>query len=279
MSFKQLIDYLDKDENLDRHTWNMYADKLCKEEVVNEFMQNAEYIKEAKGRVFMYHEVLSLEKNELDFKRQKEILFDLANEYVKQRASEHLVYGSVHNDTHNLHIHLIISSNKAFANKRTRLSKNQFASIQSDIQNYKNISYKELNRTSHYKKTKDLSKSRQKEQEIKHQRNKQTTKEYIKENLQKIFDNTTSKEYLHNAMKSESYAFYSRGKTTGIKYNGKSYRLKTLGMDDSYRKVLNRVEKVKSREVKRSEFKNSTKRRDFGRSTDSKSTNNTSRSR
>ncbi len=105
-SFNQLLSYLEKDETLDRHTWNMYADWFNSSELEDEFIQNTEHIKESRGKVYMYHEVLSLQENDLSLSKQREILFDLANEYVKQRADNHLVYGVVHNDTDNMHMRL-----------------------------------------------------------------------------------------------------------------------------------------------------------------------------
>jgi hypothetical protein len=254
-SFNQLLDYLDKEKTLDRHSWNMYADRHNNDDLENEFMRNAEHIKEARGRVYMYHEVLSLEKNDLSLSRQREIIFDLANEYVKQRADNHLVYGAIHNDTKNIHIHLIISSNKVNANKRFRLSKNELAQIQSNVQEYKNSKFKELSRTNYYQNTKDPSKSKQAEQEIKHSRKKQTIKEQVNENLRTIFKKSFSKEQFNSAMKQRGYEFYEKGNTRGIKVNGKSYRFKTLGLEQSYQNTLNRFERTKSREQKRSESK------------------------
>lgn len=280
-SFNQLLDYLDKEETLDRHSWNMYADRHNNDDLENEFMHNSEHIKEARGRVYMYHEVLSLEKNDLSLSRQREIIFDLANEYVKQRADNHLVYGAVHNDTNNMHIHLIISSNKVNANKRFRLSKKELAQIQSNVQEYKNSKYKELSRTNHYQNTKDSSKSKQAEQEIKHTRKKQTIKEQIRENLHSIFEKSFSNEQLKSAMKQRGYEFYTRGKTQGVKVNGKSYRFKTLGLEQSYQNTLSRFERDTSRKQKRSESKKDTtkKREPFTKTNQKSSTKDSSHSR
>lgn len=254
-SFNQLLSYLEKDETLDRHTWNMYSDKSINDDLENEFMSNAEHIKESRGKVYMYHEVLSLQENDLSLSRQREILFDLANEYVKQRADNHLVYGAVHNDTDNMHIHLIISSNKVNANKRFRLSKKELAQIQYNVQEYKNSKYKELAHTDYYQHSKDPSKSKQAEQEVKHSRKKQTVKEQVRESIHDIFKNSFSKEQFQNAMKKRGYEFYERGKTQGVKVNGKSYRLKTLGLEKSYENALSRFDRTESREQKRSESK------------------------
>jgi len=252
-SFNQLLSYLEKDETLDRYTWNMYADWFNSRELEDEFINNTEYIKEARGKVYMYHEVLSLQDNNLTQPKQREILFDLANEYVKQRADNHLVYGAVHNDTDNLHMHLIISSNRVNANKRTRLSKQELAQIQFNVQEYKNTKYKELALTNYYTKTKDRSKSKQKEQEIKHSRGKQTIKEQVRENLKNMFENSFTKEQLRGAMKQKAYEFTRENKS--VKVNGRSYRLKTLGLEKSYQNTLSKFDRTSSREQKRSESK------------------------
>jgi hypothetical protein len=180
-----------------------------------------------------------------------------------------------------MHIHLVISSNKVNANKRFRLSKKELAQIQVNIQEYKNSKYKELERTNYYQNSKDLSKSRQKEQEIKHSRNRQTVKEQVRENLRSIFEKSFSKEQLKNAMKQKGYEFYTRGKTTGVKVNGKSYRLKTLGLEKSYSNALSRFDRSKSREQKRSESKKDrTKTREsFSKTKQNSSSKNSSRSR
>ena len=224
-SFSQLLDYLEKDETLDRHSWNMYADRENNQDLENEFMNNTEHIKESRGKVYMYHEVLSLQENDLSLSRQREILFDLANEYVKQRADNHLVYGAVHNDTDNMHMHLIISSNKINANKRFRLSKKELAQIQFNVQEYKNTKYTELEKTNYYTNSKDLSKSKQCEQEMKHSRGKQTKKEQVRENLKSMFEKSFTKEQLRSAMKEKGYQFTREDKS--VKVNGRNYRLKT----------------------------------------------------
>ncbi|WP_321778643.1 hypothetical protein [Sulfurimonas sp.] len=40
-SFNQLLDYLEKEETLDRHSWNMYADRENSNDLENEFMHNS----------------------------------------------------------------------------------------------------------------------------------------------------------------------------------------------------------------------------------------------
>jgi len=256
-SFHQLLNYLDKEDSNNSFTWNMYADIKNNRELVEEFMQNSKYIDNKRGKIYLYHEVISLENITLSPKEIEKILHDLASKYVNARAKHHLVYGNIHTDTNNPHIHLMISSNEIEGSKRIRLSKSEFASIQSHLEIYKNEKYKELETTRVYGKNKDISKAKQSEQELKHKRKKTSKKDYVKESLETIFSNVASKTYLENALKSRGLEIYQRGKTTGVIYECKKYRLKTIGLEDSYKKYLIQIEKNESRKNKRQEFKKS----------------------
>lgn len=261
VSFGQLYEYFQKDDEQDNFSWNLYSKD--KEEVLKEFEKNSELLRDSRGSVYLYHEVLALQENDLTITREKEILQDLAKEYVSKRAGSNLVYGVVHTDTEHTHMHLMISSNKVGVNKRHRLSKNELNTIQAQLEVYKNEKYKdELAPTYHYAKylkledeltqTKKTSRS---EQEIKHRRKTQTKKEILKEDLQDIFSKSLSKTALENSLKNSGYEIYSRGKTTGVIYEDKKYRLKTLGLDETYTKTLSKFEKIEARQERRANFK------------------------
>ena len=253
-SFSQLYDYLTRDKSSYTFSRNTYTQSNNREEFINEFYQNAKHLKNARGKVYMYHEVLSLEKNDLSKEREKEILLDLAEKYLFQRAEDHLAFGVVHEDKEHTHIHLMISSNEIEQNKRVRLSKQEYADVQNRLENYKNQKYKELSQSSLYKDKKDLSKEKQKEQELKN-RGAKSIKDTIKENLEHTLKKATSKTYFDNHLKSLGYEAYSRGKTQGIRYKGKSYRFKTLGLESQYKQTLKEFEKNTHRKEKRQDFK------------------------
>lgn len=254
-SFSQLYDYLMRDKTSFSFTRNSYCDSKNKKELIKEFLDNYKYLKNSRGKVSLYHEVLSLHKNNLSKQRQKEILFDLANKYLQSRANNHLSFGVIHEDKNNIHVHLMISSNELESDKRLRLSKKDFLTIQKNIELYKNQNYKELENSSIYQEKKDLSKDKQKEQEIKHKRNSQTIKDKIKEDLENTFKRATSKTYLDNHLKNLGYEIYQRGQTIGLIFENKKYRLKTLGLDREYQTILKEFEKIKDREIKRQRFK------------------------
>lgn len=253
-SFSQLYDYLTRDKSSHTFSRNTYSNPKDKKEFVNEFYENARHIRDARGRVYMYHEVLSLEENELSLERQKDILLDMAEKYLMQRAQDHLAFGVVHEDKNNLHLHLMISANEIEGDRRVRLSKQEFSQIQQRLENYKNQSYKELEKSSLYQNKKDLSKEKQKEQELKN-RGAKSIKDELRENLRDAFSKASSISYLEKRLQTLKYTFYQRGNTQGISYQNKNYRLKTLGLDKEYQQTLKRLERIQEREIKRQRAK------------------------
>jgi hypothetical protein len=243
--FRQLLkNYFANKEYLERFTWNMYANRLNDEELKNEFLENSKHLKNARGKNYLYHEIISLPNNHnLSDEQIKDILHNLASEYLSKRADNHLAFGVVHNDTKHPHIHLVISANEIDGTKRVRLSKSEFSQIQQYMEEYKNTHFKELEQTHHYKQNS--------------QEQKQSKKEQLREDLQQIFSKSLSKKALENSLKSCGYELYTRGQTTGVIFEGKKYRLKTLGLENEYNKTLKRVAKRDLRQEKRAEFKQS----------------------
>lgn len=254
-SFSQLYDYLMRDKINFSFSRNTYSNSKNRNEFTNEFMNNSRFLKNSRGKNYLYHELLSLEENSLSLERQKEILFDLANKYLETRALNHLSFGVIHEDKSHIHLHLMISANEIEGNKRVRLSKKEFFSIQKEIENYKNLKYIELDKTRHYEKSKDLSKDKQKEQEIKTKRKSRTNKDKIKEHLESILKKASSKTYLNNHLKNNGFEVYKRGQTLGVIYEDKKYRLKTLGLDNLYTSKTKEFENIKQREIRRDEQK------------------------
>jgi hypothetical protein len=257
-SFSQLYDYLTRDSSSFTFSRNTYSNPKNKKEFLNEFYENARYIREARGKVFLYHEVLSLEQNSLSKERQKEILLDMADKYLFQRADKHLAFGVVHDEKEHMHLHLMISANEIEGDKRVRLSKKEFKEIQQRLENYKNQKHKELRESSFYQDKKDLSKTKQNEQELKN-RGAKSIRDVVKENLEKTFNRSTSKKYLYNHLHTLDYQLYTRGNTAGVKFNGKKYRFKTLGLEQLYQQMYKKIERQEKIELKRQKSKNDRK--------------------
>lgn len=253
-SFSQLYEYLTRDKSSFTFSRNTYANSKDKKEFVNEFYENSRHLRDARGKVYMYHEVLSLEANELSLEKQKEILLDMADKYLYQRAENHLSFGVVHEDKNNMHLHLMISANEIEGEKRIRLSKQEFSQIQQRLENYKNQKYQELKQSSFYQDKKDLSKEKQNEQELKN-RGSKSIKEVLKDNMRDTFSKATSHIYVENHLKSLGYEIYTRGNTQGITYKDKNYRFKTLGLEKEYQQLLRKLERIQERELRRQQAK------------------------
>ena len=225
-SFEGLYNYLTRDKNSILNTFNLYATAQQKEALIKEFLDNATHLKKAKGKNYLYHEIISLNPNTLPLQEQQNILTDLVSKYISLRAENHLTFTALHTDKDHLHIHLMISANELEGNKRVRLSKKEFSTIQKELEQYLNTTYPQLGKTTHY--NKDLKQIKSK-------------KELLKSTLDDLFNNSHSKEDFKSKSSELKLEFYTRGKTVGVISEGKKYRLKTLGVLEAYEKVVARV--------------------------------------
>ncbi len=136
-SFGQLVDYMsdiDKSDEQYNVYQNIYSDQP--EAIKEEFQQNADLMYKRKNGVYLYHEILSIVRNEkLEEKRQKEIFREIALEYAKRRAEYNLVFATMHDDhSHHLHYHFLISANILGESKKVRLSKYQFDKFKKNLE-------------------------------------------------------------------------------------------------------------------------------------------------
>lgn len=111
-SFSQLVDYIDNDvSRTEYYTYNLY--NMDKVSIKREFYENSRHVKLRKNGVYLYHEIISLSKDEkVSLGKQAEILTDLTQKYVEERSPEALVFGKIHFDKENVHFHLLISANE-----------------------------------------------------------------------------------------------------------------------------------------------------------------------
>ena len=226
-SFEALYNYLTRDNESILNTFNLYSNPYNSKELISEFLDNAEYLKRARGKNYLYHEIISLNKNSLTLKEQENILSDLVSKYISLRAENHLTFTALHKDKDHIHIHLMISANELMGDRRVRLSKKDFSSIQKELEQYSNSTYPQLGETTHYQKKPSQY---------------QNKKEKLQAELKKLFEQSKSKEAFKSSCEMIGLEFYTRGKTVGVIYESKKYRLKTLGLLESYQELMQRVE-------------------------------------
>jgi hypothetical protein len=247
-SFEALYKYLTRDDDSLLNTHNLYSSPYQKEELIKEFLENASYLKRARGKNYLYHEIISLNKNNLSLKEQQKILTDLVSKYLSLRASEHLAFTALHKDKEHVHIHLMISSNEMMGQKRLRLSKKDFSNIQKELEQYVNSAYPQLGNSKHYQKGKSLAKSKNSQQQREQRTIQPSKKEIVQAHLKELFEMSESKEAFKNHMATVGIEFYTRGSTVGVIFKGKKYRLKTLGLIEDYEKLLEKFEKEAQKE-------------------------------
>jgi len=245
-SFEALYNYLTRDQDSILNGYNLYSDVYSQKELVEEFLENANFLKYARGKNYLYHEIIALNKNNLSLEEEQKILQDIANKYLSLRANNHLAFSSLHKDKKHTHIHLMISANEMMGERRVRLSKAEFASIQKELEQYINTTYPQLEATHHYQKQgKELSKAKNSEQALKQRTKKPSKKEELHQHLKDIFSYAKTKEEFKSYSQKLGVEFYTRGQSIGVIYNNKKYRLKTLGVLEEYEKAIEKLENPK----------------------------------
>ena len=258
--FVKLFEYMEKEAepNL-RLSRNLYD--LEKEKVLNVFCRNHEFLKERKNGNSYYHEIISLEKNEkIPRKRQKEILYDLANKYLEKRAGDHLCYGVIHNDREHLHAHLMISSNEKYREKRRRLSQGEYTEIQRELEEYRLAKYPELEtgRLFDREKKRKLQSSKSVDREYRHKlrTGEESRTDRVRRKTGEALALSYGEKDFVEKLRVAGLEYYKRGETVGVvdlegleagKKNCK-YRLKRLGLDEEFARVLEKERREERQE-------------------------------
>ena len=257
-TFSQLVDYFEDGRQDAKFTvyHNVYSNNP--ENIKSEFNKNATFLKKRKNGVYMYHEVLSITKSiKLTEDQQKEILKDIALNYVKSRAKNNLVYGVLHHDKKdNLHYHFMISSNEIESDKKHRFTKEEFSKFKKDLESYVLEVYPELEQKKLINKEpgqqKDIGeKLSNKGVELKRRTGKTNQKDDVKERLRTVFaeTKTKTKSDFFNTLEREQLEIYVHGNTIGIldKLTERKHRLKTLGLLDEFNIISSRLEEIEVR--------------------------------
>ena len=245
-SFGQLIEYMadiDKSDEQYNVYQNLFSRKL--DDIEQEFLSNAARMAKRKNGNYLYHEILSITKAEkLEHNKQKQILREVAYQYAQQRASQNLIFGTLHDDhDDHLHYHLLISANASGESKRTRLSKAQFDKLKKTMESRVLKHYPELEQKVVINREAGERLSN-KGAEQKRRTGKTPQRDELKAKLEAIFAKCDSKEDFFTALNEAGLEFYVRGKTLGVKdlAHDRNHRLKTLGLLDAFHSLSDRIE-------------------------------------
>ena len=146
-SYSQLLRYMEGGRHDEKFTFSHNLFTQDNSDIIKEFKHNANFFKHKKNGVMMYHEILSITRNnQLSEEQQKTLLKEITQKYISSRANNNLVYAVLHDDKdEQLHYHLMISSNEIRSEKKHRLSKYEFEHIKKELENYVLNVHPELN--------------------------------------------------------------------------------------------------------------------------------------
>lgn len=256
-SFAQLIDYIEGEAKFKSRAFSIHHNTYSRdtESLKREFEANARHLRERKNGVYLYHEVVSVSRTQhLTEDEQKTILKRITESYIEARCKRNLAYGVLHEDTHNFHFHIVMSANEVGAQSRTRLSKAQFADIQTHLEAWVLKEYPELEQKAVFHKNQTTAQRAEREakrqhlsdkgEQMKRRGAKTDKRDQVQERLTDIFETATDPRHFADLMEKAGFAFYTRGKTHGITdREGNKYRLNRLGLGEAWQKL---DEKMKS---------------------------------
>lgn len=250
-SFAQLIDYIEGEAKLKSRAFSIHHNTYSRdtESLKREFEANARHLRARKNGVYLYHEVVSVSRTQhLTEDEQKTILKAITQSYIEARCKRNLAYAVLHEDTHNFHFHIVMSANEVGAESRTRLSKAQFADIQTRLEAWVLKEYPELEQKAVFHKNQTQAERSEREakrqhlsdkgEQMKRRGAKTDKRDQVQERLTDIFETATDPRHFADLMKKEGFTFYTRGKTHGITdREGNKYRLARLGLAEAWQRL------------------------------------------
>ncbi len=244
-SFSQLFHYMkngsSKNSAYDFFSKNLYSNN--DKDIVKEFLKNSHYLRSRANGNFLFHEVISITKSkQLTLKQEKERLFEIVRYYTEKRCDNNLVIGFLHDEkTNNVHYHLMISSNEIDCHKNQRLTKFDFSKVKKETEKYVIEKHPELEQDIIINAKIEQRKAHQsnKAWELKRKGGRQVKKDWMITTLSKAFLSSYSKDDFLNQLAKQNIEMYNRGKIIGFinQQDSKKYRLKTLGLENEFKKV------------------------------------------
>lgn len=257
-SFAQLIDYIEGEAKLRSRKYSVFHNTYSRntDRLKAEFMENSEHLRYRKNGVYLYHEVISITRTQqIDEDQQKAALKQIVEEYLHHRGKHNLAYAVLHEDTEHLHFHIVMSANEAGERDRTRLSKEKFAEIQTDLEAWVLQKHPELEQQAVFHKNQTEAERQQRKEkkdhekadkahlskageELKRRGGKTSIRDEMQEKLADIFTTATDPRHFADLLEKAGFKLYQRGQQYGVTDSqGKKYRLNKLGLSEAWEKL------------------------------------------
>jgi hypothetical protein len=253
-SFKQLYDYITRDDGCDQRfnfTQNFILDDRAS--VLKEFTRNAQLIPNRKNGNFLYHEIISFTRStKISEQEQLEIIRNVAIRYAQSRAKGCLTFGGVHTDKDNqLHVHMIISANQLEQSNKHSLKIGAYEQIKRNTEAYVLEHHPEMEQDRLINQTSDekLARSSQREQAYQKRTGKKSDKQMFTEMIEEIMSQASSDEEFRAVLEHHGIEYkYKPAHITLTNPNStstrNSHRIKSLGLQDAYKQMVARSEQA-----------------------------------
>lgn len=252
-SYASLMKYIlheEKTKNREQQifTHNLRSDSIkgyTKEFIYNEALRT----NPRKDNIFLYHEIISVSSSDKQAVT-KEMLADLARQYISLRGDKGMYIGSVHHDKEHIHIHFCTSGVEYRTGKAFRLSKENLHDLKTKFQEYHKEKYPELAKSfCNHGKGKEYETD--KEWQAQNRDKRALLKDEIYEKVHSIYGNATSEKDFLDKLRSEGIHHYERSnKATGIEYEDMKFRFNRLDID---MKELSQREQIETEKEKSDE--------------------------
>lgn len=270
-SFRKLLEYMlnDKDRLSDRDNRSFLITHNLKgrniETWVKQFQQNETYRKhKRKNSVYVNHEILSWHRDDVK-NISADKLRDMVREYLTMRNPNGMYVAVPHFDRDHFHVHICSSGIQYRNGKSMRMSRQEFADLKKNIQEYQIEKFPELSKSvvEHGRK-KNRRILTDEERHYTQRTGKQTKKDELLSILNDCSTHAKTQDEFFAQLKENNLQPYKRGgKITGVIFGKRKYRFKRMGIDLAQFKS---VEKGNSRENELQKLREKTKEKNVRRS-------------
>lgn len=232
-SYKGIIEYiLNESKTPDSHiyTHNLRSNVRDIKNLTREFIENESYRKYSRSnQVFLNHEILSFHSMD-SVKINPAMIQDIMNRFISLRGENGVYLASVHQDTSQVHIHIMVSGLQYRSGRSFYIPKDKLFKLKKDLQDYQKERYPELSYSlpNHGSKREYVT---DREWFAKHKVGRSIEKVILQKTIKEAFEiSSTQKEFL-NLLAIQNLHYYERsGVPAGIVSGESKFRFSRLGI-------------------------------------------------
>jgi hypothetical protein len=211
------------------------------EDLVQNFVKNEATRSTRSNRIYAYHEIIAFLAEDKS-KLSNKILEDIGHVYLEMRAPTGMSVFTIHEDKHP-HLHLLIGATEIASHKALRISKQEFADVKVQLQEYQRLHYPQLQSVVEHGKATPWRES-ENQRCLKERTGNLSRKEEIKNMLEKAFQDSMSTDDFYVKACEKGLSLYEQNGIIGVE-DFQNFKLSTLGFnEDRMMELANREERL-----------------------------------